>query len=152
MNWLVSVGEEDGAGLVAERLDVVDAVLLFVWPGELMALDATLLVVGDGAYGHDARLRATRALQLVEVVAGRRIIEIGAVGDAFAQKLRRARIDLGRIHVLAWGKLRLGPIDVRERERPLLHVGRCLVAVEDVVWRGGNFGCNLRGRSRAGKR
>jgi len=148
---LVAIRQEDGAGLAAQRADVLYAVALLVLAGELVALDGAVFVLVYGTYGDQAGLHATIHLELVDVVAAVWVAHVDAGVDAVLHELGGSLVDLRRVHVLVRGELRLRTVDIEERQRAVGYVVGGLFAVEDVVGKRGRLSGVLRQGSYAGK-
>ena len=136
---LVSVGEEDGPGLAAGRLDVADAVVLLVAARELVALDGAVHVIVERAGRDDARLGTPALLEPIEVVALVGVAHEGAVGGALLEDAAGGGVDVVGVHVVVGPEGGLRAVDGQEARGVVGDEGRGLVAVEDVVGQRGEL-------------
>ena len=90
-----AVGEEDGAGLGVQGLDVADAVVFFVGPGELMFFDDVGEIFGAAGGGDEADLGVFAHDLAVEIESGLGILAEGALADKVAEIFEALGVDGG---------------------------------------------------------
>ena len=146
-----AVGQKDRARLGFERLDVVDAVALFLGAGGLVPLHGPVEEGSDRAEAHEARLRPAAHLEAVEVVRRGDVLDEGPVGEAGFEKLARLGVDVVGVYVVVGGELGLGPVDVEKRQGPPLDGDARLGTVEHVVGQRGHLAGQLGGGADAGE-
>jgi hypothetical protein len=96
---LCAINQKHRAGLRVERLDVANAVVLLVGPGQLVFLDDPVEVI-LATRGRDQPNLAVPPHDLaVEVETGLRVLPESALGDKSPEILFSLRIDFGRVKV-----------------------------------------------------
>src|SRR5690606_14465948 len=109
-----AVGEEHGADLGAEGVDVVDAVIFLVGPGELVLLDQILFVGGDRGGGDQADLFVAAHHLFVDVEAGVGVALHDALVDELLQVGGAALVDAHVVGIDGLVDVDLGLVDAQK--------------------------------------
>jgi hypothetical protein len=119
---------------------VADAVVLLLGAGGLVAADGPVQVVVNGAGGDEPALAVARGLrQLVQEEAGSLLAQEREVALAVQQQLVGLLVNLGRVGVLACGKVGLRPVYGQKGGGVRGRVGARLAFREDVVGKRGEL-------------
>ncbi len=134
------VGQEDGAGLGAQRLDVTHPVVLLVDPGQLVLLDDVVEVVPAGGGGDQTDLDVLAPDLLVDVEVARRVGRDDALPQEAVVVLLALGVDGVGVEVGPGRQVDLGLADVQERVGVPGREVPGLLGRQDVVRRGGDEG------------
>jgi hypothetical protein len=109
-------GEEDGAGLGVENLDVANAVVLFVRPGEFVFFDDSVQIILTASRGDQTGLPVLSHDLAVEVKERLRVLLQRPVGDEPGKVFAPFGVHLRRVGIDLVGQIDFRLADVEEAE------------------------------------
>ncbi len=130
---LGAVGQEYRAGLGIQRLNVPDAVILFVGPREFVFLDDVLQIFLATGRGHQAHLRMLDHDLAIEIKAGRRVLSQRALRDQLLEILAALGVNLRRVKIRAGRQIDFRFAHVQKTERIGRRDGARLIRRHDIV-------------------
>ena len=135
---VVLVGEEGGAGVGMQRLDVPRAVILLVLARLLVLLEYSGKVVLRVERRDDAGLRVIAHHLAIGVERGSVVLHESAAGTEAVESLLRLGVGLGRGTVSPVRHVDLGTGNVEEAEGIPRREGACFCGIHHIVGNGGN--------------
>jgi len=137
---LVAVGEEDGASVGVQGLDMAGAVVFFVGPGFFVLENDIVGVVVDVAATDDAGLGLAISNLAIEVKAGLVFADEGAVAEELVEVFPGFGINGVGVGAGACGEIDFGPDDVEEGMGVSLGQGAGFLGIDHIVGNRGDAG------------
>ena len=138
MLGVVLVGEEGGAGVGMQRLDVPRAVILLVLARLLVLLEYPGKVVLRVERCDDAGLRVIAHHLAIGVERGHCVLHESAAGTETVKGLLRLSVSLWRGAIRPVGHVDLRTGNVEEAEGIPSRKGTGFCGIHHIVWNGGN--------------
>ena len=140
---VVLVGEEGGAGVGMQRLDVPRAVILLVLARLLVLLEYSGKVVLRVERCDDAGLRVIAHHLAIGVERGSNVLHESATSTETVEGLLRLDVSLWRGTVSPVGHVDLGAGNVKETEGIPGRKGAGFCGIDHIIGNGGNKRCRL---------